>query len=873
MNKTVKKIVSLFVVMTFMLTLAMPTGFAAYGYDVPQNFGWSVKLYTDEACTTEAVGLQTDDIVYVQFALQSIKYFGAAQGKLTAENLTFEGTAPVREDYRTAPELGSNGANLELSKSPDEAYVTPTEAAFYITLASTATSGYENGECSAFPTTDTQNGVDLKVITYKAKVANTISRSSTATVTFTPVLNGLLVGVLGGEEDGDLNGSPIASVPAADKQVNASVGLPTISSTTLVTGNTDATAKPVEGNISTPGGSDPFGEGASYYFQATLSNGAKKYYKLNNAVKADNSLAGAYLAAPLTFNLAGDADETRTANFTIYDPAVSADYTVPAMTIDVTAMQYRINPADIPEIELPRGKTAITIADLGDSVQYSTTGRDNDWHALDLTGKTVTLDNAFTNKGEVEVGDTNEVAITISGGINLKDKNKVKIKTIDPEPTPVYALKTGADVKYTVYKASVSADNKFAQPLTLLQTYTDDTTQETTTTAAGLTYDVTNWAAFVEAAATAADGSEHTLNIAFADKEGVTATDGDITVILKEAISLNEYQVVEGQSFEINYKGTVDISKIKFEEHIQDVEGDDSTKHWVNYIPTGAITLSKFDDTKAGEYTVTVSVAGIELDPATVKVIVKKEPTYSVAWFNGVAPTLASDIEEGDIIDLLRFTATYDDLADDDKTADAVIEAVAAKDLTGLKIEKGTNNITVKVGDKTIGTLDVTFKADASNAKADLPVAGVELVGNLTGTVPVSNTSGEVATITLTVGANSGNNLKLLATVDGATDGNYDATVNFNGFAPVDVKIVVADGKATVELDPGAKLIAGYVAKANGDAAAKADINDNDFYAIAASFGAAPNGAKAKYDLNRDGKIDELDIQAVLGNLGTELTK
>lgn len=867
MNKTVKKIVSLLVVMTFMLTIAaVPVSFAAIDATPTATYGWKVELFADLNADgtgkTPITALAPNQEAYVQFVLTGIKYLRTAQATLTPVNATFVATdanatsKAAFENFKTSAAIvGTN--ILELNGT------FTSFAADAATFAIGNPPMNENFpiEDGVYGTTNTTEGTDVVLMTYKIKAAADVSAEKKVAVTVSDTE--FLIGEL-------KRGAHTATdVPAANQKNLTDVTLPTVSSATLVNGNTDA-ATTVE-KITTTDGKDPLGADASYYFRAVLTNGTTKYYKLNNKVKEASDGAGAYITnggTAINFALTPGQDgkkqnETRTANFTISDPALSADYAVTtAVNFEILATQYRVK-ENAPAIELPRGIATLkdeTKAKIIALLEKSADG--NTWVSVvadDVAATEATFTTqageAFTNMAAVNT-PTADLKLVV-GDMTFTGDNKVTVKTIAPisKPTPELALKAGQE--FTVYKSAMP--ETFAEEVIVEETLSDDETKVETKTK---DYTVTGWADYVAAETEDMenDGQPTDLTIAFTN---TAITGGTIKVTAKAATALDEYRVKADQSFTINKYGKVDTSAIKFEQLIQKVKDDPSTNAWVDYTPAGAITLSKFDNTKDGTNTVTVSVAGIELDPATITVKVEVKPVYSAAWGTEAAPKLAVGAAPEDIIDMLLFTADYS----------GVQEAVELTDVTLTGYDPAaTGEQTVKVmhDGKEIGSLTITLVADASNAKADLPVAGVELVGKLTTVIEV-----EAGKVDLTVAANSGNNIKLLATVTGVDAAkDYPTTVEFPGFAPVDVTIkVAADGKATVELDPGAKLIAGYVAKANGDTAAKADINDNDFYAIAASFGAAPNGAKAKYDLNRDGKIDELDIQAVLGNLGTELTK
>lgn len=870
MNKTVRKIVSMVVAMTFLLTMAaVPAGFAAnadWGFDPSPNFGWKTAIYTDEACTTEATAVQPGDTVYVQFSLQAVRYLGAANGTITATGLTFVGTQPIKQDFATEAGLGSYGAQLMLDTA--ESSVSGKTAQFFITINDEEYSYPDNefGE-AVFPTTNTTDGVELKLLTYQATVDAFATRDAKVSATFTP---GERLGISMGECDPDYNS--MSSVPTADKQVSASVGLPTIDNAVLVDGNTGTEQTVTE--IETPSTEDTGSVGAGYYFRAELSNGDTEYYPIYFGAPVANQ-AGAYVdLAGNDFELADGAtsNEEFTCNVTISDPNTAADKDGVTIKFVILATQYRINPEDIPVIELPRGITEITAEDLGDSVQTSNDG--TTWTAVDLTGKTITLDEAFTNNGEsITVGTETDVVVNISDITLQEENNKVTIKTIAPTANGKYRLAASAENPYVVYKATISAEEVFAQPLNLETGYSDGTfvDEDATTATAALAYTITdeNWKAFVDAA-NAADG-DYTAAVAVAFNKADVIADGSITITAKDAEPTGNYRVVAGQTFSHGYKGAVDTSAIEFEQEIQKVPGDETSNEWVDYTPAGyTVVLSSYDNTVAGSNTVTVSLVGdpaITLDPATITVNVTKEiASYAASWIGGT-PAAVTGMSEDEIKELIAIEATY---------AGSNVKELIPVDLSKLAITGYDNTstaaqtLTVTYDGKAAGTLSLTLADSATTniAISNVEIVGVDVVGDMSGTIAV--TVGD-DTVTLAYGLSGNDTTKVMGAIASTTAaGDYAFTLSIPGFKPVNGTLHVTADAATIEIAEGEQLLAGYVASTDGVAADKATISNHDFYAIGAHLGETTDGTDglAKYDLNRDGKITQLDIDAMLSNYG-----
>ena len=867
MNKTVKKIVSMVVAMTFLLTMAaVPAGFAAnadWGFDPSPNFGWKTAIYTDEACTTEATAVQPGDTVYVQFSLQAVRYFGAANGTLTVTGLTFDGTQPFRQDFAVAEGLGNYAGQLILDAA--ESSVSEKTAQFFITINDEEYSYPSNdfGE-AVFPSTNTTDGVELKLLTYKATVDTFATRDAKVSAVFTP---GERLGISMGECDLDYNS--MSSVPAsADKQVSASVGLPTIDSATLVDGNTGEEETATE--IETPSTDDTGSVGTGYYFRAELSNGDTEYYPIYFGEPVENQ-AGAYVdLAGNDFKLADGVttNEEFTCNVTISDPNTAADKDGLTIKFVILATQYRINPKDIPVIELPRGITEITAEDLGDSVQTSNDG--TTWTPVDLTGKTITLDESFTNNGEsITVGTETQVVVNISDITLQAENNKVTVKTIAPIANGKYQLAASEENPYVVYKATISEEEVFAQPLNLETGYSDGTfvNEGDTTATAELTYTITaeNWKAFVDAAKAAEGDYTAAVKVTFNEEEV------DIYITAKDAEPTGNYRVKAGQIFPLGYKEAIDTSAILFEQEIQKIPGDETSNEWVAYTPAGyTVALSSYDNTVAGSNTVTVSLVGepaITLDPATITVNVTKEvSSYLASWVGGT-PAAVTGMSEDEIKELIAIEATY---------AGSGVKELIAVDLNKLaiadydKTSTAKQTLAVTYDGKSAGSLSLTL-ADAATtdiAITDVEIVGVDVVGDMSGTISV--TAGE-ETITLVYGLSGNDTTKVMGAVaDTVTEGDYAFTLSIPGFKPVNGTLHVTADDATIEIADGEQLLAGFVASTDGSVADKAAISSHDFYAIGSHLGESTSGNAdlVKYDLNRDGKITQLDIDAMLSNYG-----
>lgn len=873
MNKTVRKIVSLVVALTFALSMmTMPAVFAE-GLDLLGGEHWTVKLYSDEACEKEITALAPDQTAYAQLSLEGLRYFGSIDVNLKATNLVIEEI--VSNDILINANEAMNAADIEkyeavaltgknvVSEDGLSANV------FYRLKLGQSYSDNTNKVFTLNGANETTPGKELKIVTLKVKAGSDFSGEAKIEVDAdSSGLAGIRIGQL---EYGDAVKSDIS---AGSK--NLAAGLPTVSDAKLVEGadGTEAITDPIE----TTDGKDPIGaQGANYYFHANLTNGTDKHYQLINS--ATMSAAGAYINVPATeFDLADGATADKPINdvpVTIHDPILASDYTAATVDFVVLATQYRINPEDIPTIELPRGITAITAADLGDSVQTSNDG--TTWTTVDLTGKTIALDPSFTNNGEsITVGTETDVVVTISDITLQEENNKVTIKTVAPTANGKYQLAASAENPYVVYKATISAEEIFAQPLNLETGYSDGTfvDEDATTATEELTYTITadNWKAFVDAA-NAADG-DYTGTVAVAFNNADVIADGSITITAKDAEPTGNYRVKAGQTFSHGYKGAVDTSKILFEQEVIPDPAKPEETQWVDYTPAGyTVVLSSYDNTVAGSNTVTVSLVGdpaITLDPATITVNVTKEiASYAASWIGGT-PAAVTGMSEAAIKELIAIEATY---------ADSGVKELIPVVLDNLTIAGYDNTstaaqtLTITYDGKAAGTLSLTL-ADAAatyQVSANVEIAGVEVVGAISGTVTAATEGETPATVALTYGLSGNDAIKVMGNVANTTAaGDYAFTLSIPGFKPVSGTLHVTADAATIEIAEGAQLLAGFVASTDGVVADKATISNHDFYAIGAHLGESTSGNDAivKYDLNRDGKITQLDIDAMLSNYG-----
>ena len=468
----------------------------------------------------------------------------------------------------------------------------------------------------------------------------------------------------------------------------------------------------------------------------------------------------------------------------------------------------------------------------------------------------------FCDKAAAAAG-VYEVAITLTDdAVNPATSIKLNAKDAAPLDPPEYRVKEAASIEIDYMDTVDAAAVEFEQNM--------DTGKEAPE---WLPSDLpADWTVTVDGYSNNIPG-EYTAKVTVKDADGkaVELKANTVKVIVNEAL-LDEFAVTtkDGKAFALNYKTAPTLAVADFKVQQYAVKNGSANKVLVDVAnPTGAIAfvvngvaltadnakdliledLTKVDVTYDGKPAGSISVA-----------VSKEADSYSANWIGEAAPVLAKGTAASDIVDLIRITAHYG----------SIEEPVT---LTGVTLEDYDPAVTteqaVKVmyDGKAIATLNITLAEGVSNAKTNIPVAGVELVGPLTTTATLDKQP-TAGTITLTVAANSESNVKLLATVNGATPDTYTTIVKFPGFTPVEVTINVTEEGATATLKDGAKLIAGYVA---GDAANKTAIDDNDFYAIANSLGEEPSGAKAKYDLNRDGEITMLDIAAVLSNIGTQV--
>lgn len=871
MNKTVRKIVSMVVAMTFLLTMAaVPAGFAAnadWGFDPSPNFGWKTAIYTDEACTTEATAVQPGDTVYVQFSLQAVRYLGAANGTITATGLTFVGTQPIKQDFATEAGLGNYGAQLMLDTA--ESSVNEKTAQFFITINDEEYSYPDNefGE-AVFPTTNTTDGVELKLLTYQATVDAFTARDAKVSATFTP---GERLGISMGECDPEYNS--MSSVPATDKQVSASVGLPIIDNATLMNGSVEPDEEANE--IVTMPTDNAGSVGTGYYFRATLSNDSTKDYPVH--IGAVGSEAGAYIdIGSNDFTLAPGAteDKTFTGTVTIFDPELSADKTdLPAVNFRVQATQYKLDPK--PSIKLERSTTvpalsAENLKTIQDAFQKNDgTG----WAPGDvLTAGDITFQGYDPMAA---VGTKKDYAVEITVGGNkispVEPNNVVEIETTAPVVNGEYRLAASEENPYVVYKATISADTLFAQPLNLETGYSDGTfvNEGATTVTEELSYTLTdaNWEAFVNAAKAADGDYTAPVKVTFNEEEV------DIYITAKDAEPTGKYRVKAG-NFPHGYKGTVDTSKIEFEQEVIPDPAKPEETQWVAYTPVGyTVALSSYDNTVAGSNTVTVSLVGdpaITLDPATITVNVTKDvASYAASWIGGT-PAAVTGMSEAAIKELIAIEATY---------ADSNVKELIPVVLDDLTIAGYDNTstvqqtLTITYDGEPAGTLSLTLAdaAETYQASANVEIAGVEVVGAISGTVTAATEGETPATVALTYGLSGNDAIKVMGNVANTTAaGDYAFTLSIPGFKPVSGTLHVTADAATIEIAEGAQLLAGFVASTDGVVADKATISNHDFYAIGAHLGESTSGNDAivKYDLNRDGKITQLDIDAMLSNYG-----
>lgn len=862
MNRTVKKIVSLVVALTFALSMmAMPAVFAA-GLAPTGSEHWEVKLYADEACTTEITALEPGQTAYAQLSVVGLRYFGALEVNLNATNLTI--TKIVRNDILDNANGALNAADVALLEAPTlsgQNTILSDGASANIYITKGTDGNYTDNTNKVFTLAgadETTAGKDLVVATIEVKADDAFAGE--AKVEVVPTSHGFRIG----ERQG-MNATA-TDISAGSK--NLAAGLPTVTDATLVEGadGTEAVTDPIE----TTDGKDPIGaQGANYYFRANLTNGTTKYYQLINSTEM--SAAGAYINVPAAnFDLPDGATEDKAINdveVTIHDPILASDYTTATVDFVVLATQYRINPEDIPTIELPRGITAITAADLGDSVQTSNDG--TTWTTVDLTGKTIALDPSFTNNGEsITVGTETDVVVTISDITLQEENNKVTIKTVAPTANGKYQLAASAENPYVVYKATISADTLFAQPLNLETGYSDGTfvNEGATTVTEELSYTLTdaNWEAFVNAAKAADGDYTAPVKVTFNEEEV------DIYITAKDAEPTGKYRVKAG-NFSHGYKGTVDTSKIEFEQEVIPDPAKPEETQWVAYTPVGyTVALSSYDNTVAGSNTVTVSLVGdpaITLDPATITVNVTKDvASYAASWIGGT-PAAVTGMSEAAIKELIAIEATY---------ADSGVKELIPVVLDNLTIAGYDNTstaaqtLTVTYDGKAAGTLSLTLADSATTniAISNVEIVGVDVVGDMSGTIAV--TVGD-DTVTLAYGLSGNDTTKVMGAIASTTAaGDYAFTLSIPGFKPVNGTLHVTADAATIEIAEGEQLLAGYVASTDGVAADKATISNHDFYAIGAHLGETTDGTDglAKYDLNRDGKITQLDIDAMLSNYG-----
>ena len=855
MNKTVKKIVSMVVAMTFLLAMtAVPVSFAAIDATPTDTYGWRIDLYkdlnADGTGNTPITALAPNQEAYVQFVLTGMKYLNAAQATLTITNGKFIANDAVAtsnaafENFKTSTALvGTNNLAYETSMTSFG------ESAVNFAILNPMSAAYPLPDDGVYETTDTTNGTDVVLLTYKIQAAADVSSEKPVSVAVSsPAI-----------QIGELKrGSHTPTAVETENQRNlANVGLPTVSGApVLVEGDEEDNTNTMD----VPKNKDPFAEGG-YSFRTTYTNGdvVDLPLSLKPAAEVTDDMKGAFVDAAVADFVPTTEGQPMVVDVVVVDNTVGLkkETITDGIKFNVSDTTYKLKSkptfeiaaglSDFDKAYLVEVLTGVLQKDEGNGYVDMTTEEIN---ALNITLIDKATSQAYdgTNKKE---NDTTEATVQIDT-ITLEASDAL-IKATAAEKTGKYQLK---DVAYTVYLATLSETVPYNAALKIETLYTDGSAKDEGQTTTAYTISTNDWETFYTAAE-AAEGIQ-VVPVTLTD-ENITGT--QIKLDVKHSQPTGNYRVVEGQEFPINYKGTIDLSTIKFEQEVQDVPDDVETVHWVTYTPeVSDITLSDFNSTEDGTYDVAVSVAGIDadkLDPNTITVIVDVDATYTAKWFNDTVELVAGTTLE-DIKSMITIEADYDGVKEMVKVDPDLLDVSVAGGEFDPNNTTTAQTLTVTYDGKPAGTLAVTLVA-AENlipVSADIEIVGVEMLGTLSGTV-------EANSVTFTYGLTGDGKVKLMGNVP-TTDATYDLEIKVPGFAAANLTVTVAGGEADVTGDT--QLIAGEVANATDNA-----INDADFYAVAASVGTTPADATAKYDINRDGKIDALDVAAVIANLGTEL--
>lgn len=871
MNKTVKKIVSMVVAMTFLLAMtAVPVSFAAIDATPTDTYGWRIDLYkdlnADGTGNTPITALAPNQEAYVQFVLTGMKYLNAAQATLTITNGKFIANDAVAtsnaafENFKTSTALvGTNNLAYETSMTSFG------ESAVNFAILNPMSAAYPLPDDGVYETTDTTNGTDVVLLTYKIQAAADVSSEKPVSVAVSsPVI-----------QIGELKrGSHTPTAVETENQRNlANVGLPGMPAdldkedvAVVEENNDDADAIT---SIDINDGDPLFEEGGEYYFRIPLTNGTNAYLPIIDAAVA--SADGAYIGVqdfsiPEGKNSTSVEIKTVTLVYGGAQKAITAGAEDPALlTVNVQGAEYRVKAGQT--LKLARGVASVDAATILPYIEKTVDGGADDWKAAveaaditDTNGITFNTEAGTAFDNMATVGTTTTV-IPVIDGMTFKtgENNKLTIETAAATPVDPAEYQVKAGQTFTLYLSSDAFDGD----IMMEQEYTDGFTgHDVSAKSLNATIDASAIDALLANKDTEVTDQEVSVTVTIGEQDYI----GTVKVTTKKALPLEKYMAAADadgntQEFTINYKGTVDTSAIKFWEQVQLVPGDESTNRWVAYTPADCeIVLSDFDNTVDGSNEVTVSLSGegaVELDPNTITVIVDVDATYTAKWFNDTVKLVAGTTLE-DIKSMITIEADYDGVKEMVKVDPDLLDVSVAGGEFDPNNTTTAQTLTVTYDGKPAGTLAVTLVA-AENlipVSADIEIVGVEILGTLSGTV-------EVNSVTFTYGLTGDGKVKLMGNVP-TTDATYDLEIKVPGFAAASLTVTVAGGEADVTGD--AQLIAGEVANAADNA-----INDADFYAVAASVGTTPAGATAKYDINRDGKIDALDVAAVIANLGTEL--
>lgn len=951
MNKTMRRIVSLVVAMTFVIVMAVPAVFAA-PIALNGDEHWELKMYADEACTKQIDDLAPNQTAFVQVELVNLDWFGSAAIKLnaTGDITILETNTKAFFDNANGALLAADVAKMEAPTDGDYNKVLNAGKSASIQVTIKGGESYTDMENFVFPVTADTNLVlgTIKIQTGAGFTSGKIELEAATGV-------GVDGFGLGEQAMGMIIYSDIS-----EGSINLdSVGLPAVGDDVTaddleVVQEANDDAEAVE-NISINDGDTLFGSGSDYYFRVPLTNGTNGYFKIVNTAVATPTEPTAYIGSN-DFTLGEEDGNSKTVaikSVTLEHPAygitgkaftAAGDGSLFDVTIQGALYQFKADAF----ITIPRGDTSITLTNeafvalLEKSIDGGTT-----WDATIEgdeinSGEDVTLTVAenMGNEG-TSIADT---AVTISPEVTLTGKTTLTLVVGKAESKGNYRVK--GNQTFTLYVSNET----FNKDIALEEEFTDGWHDAgTTADLTGATITIADWDT-IKGKETDPAGVVKAATVTWTEGETQKTATGDVTIIIKAAEPVEDsYRVVSGQSFDLEYNTDFEtLPTVAFE---QEMKASETEFIWeACELPEGYTYElgDEYEINKPGTYTVTVTLKNadgeeIPMTQNTITVVVAEMlyDEYQVSLADGVDAypltykTAVSAIDTSKLVvkqakiangntdktfeeiaadaakikfmtgnadlsvdaayiteDLARVTVLYNGIAAG--TIDVAVEKqaaaytatwynntnsltvpanITAEELAELVVVKATYGTVTETIDADV-TID-DFSATATSVKVMLD--GIEIAelnitvdAAATGTVlsiniPVVGVAADGLTATTSnaeaTAIASGSNIKVVVNQATAADAAY--TVSIPGFTSVTVN-VTADGAISIAADGAQALYA-------GDLAAEPNvIDDADFYAIAANLNGDAT-ANAKYDLNKDGKIDALDIDVMLSNLGATI--